>query len=234
MKRLNQQNTSSRRKPGSSWACLKKIPAFAGMTMLLGLATAPAIAADYTFAPKGCEFAMTFPEQPTSAERCDPAAPTQCTHSSVFVKVYGMDSSMRVTATCSPAEDNMLKRYSGDVMRFTLESMAKGNAKTYETGFNDLGTAKQAILLGSTPNDHDGEDVYMAQLWIGEKSVLTIEGVLTGVQTPDSDSTFTGIMKSIHATPVKAAEKATPDAEKTDESSKDEPFENKEEKSKDD
>ncbi|WP_148260442.1 hypothetical protein [Micavibrio aeruginosavorus] len=187
------------------------------MTMLLGLATAPAIAADYTFAPNGCEFAMTFPEQPTSAERCDPAAPTQCTHSSVFVKVYGMDSSMRVTATCSPAEDNMLKRYSGDVMRFTLESMAKGNAKTYETGFNDLGTAKQAILLGSTPNDHDGEDVYMAQLWIGEKSVLTIEGVLTGVQTPDSDSTFTGIMKSIRTAPTKAtATKADEETENKD------------------
>lgn len=206
--------------------------------MMLGLAAVPAIAADYTFAPKGCEFAMTFPEQPTSAERCDPAAPTQCTHSSVFVKVYGMDSSMRVTATCSPAEDNMLKRYSGDVMRFTLESMAKGNAKTYETGFNDLGTAKQAILLGSTPNDHDGEDVYMAQLWIGEKSVLTVEGVLTGVQTPDSDSTFTGIMKSIHAATAKApaetTSETTPDTDKTDESDKDEPVENKEETSKTD
>lgn len=185
--------------------------------MMLGLTTPPAIAADYTFAPNGCEFSMNFPEQPTSAERCDPAAPTQCTHSSVFVKVYGMDSSMRITATCSPAEDDMLKRYSGDVMRFTLESMAKGNAKTYETGFNDLGTAKQAILLGSTPNDHDGEDVYMAQLWIGEKSVLTVEGVLTGVQTPDSDSTFTGIMKSIkRATAEAPAAKADEESEKKD------------------
>ena len=215
MKRLN-PHTSYRRRPVSIQS-IRWIPAFAGMTMMLGLTTPPAIAADYTFAPNGCEFAMNFPEQPTSAERCDPAAPTQCTHSSVFVKVYGMDSSMRITATCSPAEDDMLKRYSGDVMRFTLESMAKGNAKTYETGFNDLGTAKQAILLGSTPNDHDGEDVYMAQLWIGEKSVLTVEGVLTGVQTPDSDSTFTEIMKSIkRATAEAPAAKADEESEKKD------------------
>ena len=114
----------------------------------------------------------------------------------------------------------MLKRYSGDVMRFTLQTMAKDNTKDFETGFNDYGHAKQALLLGSSPNAQGGEDVYMAQLWIGETSVLTVEGRLIGNQTPDSDATFTSIMKSIVAAPKPDPAEPSENKEKADKENK--------------
>jgi len=154
-------------------------------------------AEDYTYAPEGCDFRMTFPEEPLSETRCNAEKPEQCYKTAIFNRVFALDSSVRVTVTCNKAEENMLERYSGEVMQFTLEAMAKEAVSDYQTSFADHGEAKEAIILGSRQLPDGGAKIYMAQLWIGKTSVLTVEGEVSGVATEESDTLFMGIMKSV-------------------------------------
>ncbi len=183
----------------------------------------PAFAADYVYAPKNCEFKITYPEQPSIAQACNPENAKDCYEASNFVRVLAMDSSVRINTTCNNAEPGMLERYSGDVMQYTLGTMAKQKVDEYESGFNDHGVAKQAVVLGNQKQEDGTEQVYMAQLWIGKKSVFTIEGQVTGTASPEADAIFSEIFKSIRHESWDTDKQAAPDV-KTDK---------KEEKSKD-
>lgn len=152
--------------------------------------------AEETYRAPDCEFSIVFPETPSVAQACNPTREDECHYVATFTKVYALDSAINIKTTCNKAEDGMLERYSGDVMRFTLETMAKSQADEYETGFNDHGIAKQAILLGSQKTEGGQEKIYMAQLWIGKKSVFTVEGSVTG-SNGEADMLFSTILKSI-------------------------------------
>lgn len=185
--------------------------------ILVFLFATPGSAADYVYTPTNCEFKMTYPEQPSIAQACNPENPKDCYEASNFTRVLAMDSSVRINTTCNNAEPGMLERYSGDVMQYTLGTMAHKKVDEYESGFNDHGIAKQAVVLGNQKLDDGTEQVYMAQIWIGKKSVFTIEGQVTGNASPEADAIFSEIFKSIrHESWDKPAESV----EKTDEKGK--------------
>jgi hypothetical protein len=170
-------------------------PAFLALA-LLGF-TWPTQAADYVYIPKDCEFRLTYPEEPSTAEACNPDNPLQCHQVSNFTRVYALDSSVRINTTCNPAETGMLTRYSSEVMQYTLQTMAKPRVDEFETGFNDHNIAKQAVLLGNKKLPDGTERVFMAQLWIGKKSVFTIEGEVSGASSAEADLLFSNILKSV-------------------------------------
>lgn len=165
--------------------------------IVTALFATPALAAEYIYAPANCEFKITYPEQPSIAQACNPENAKDCYEASNFVRVLAMDSSVRINTTCNNAEPGMLERYSGDVMQYTLGTMAKPKVDEYEAGFNDHGITKQAVVLGNKKLEDGTEQVYMAQLWIGKKSVFTIEGQVTGTASPEADAIFSDIFKSI-------------------------------------
>lgn len=192
---------------------LRWIPAFAGMVVLLAFSTAHA--ADYTYAPAGCEFQMVFPEEPLTQTRCKADEPEKCTTLSTYNRVLDIDSAIRITASCNKAEDGMLERYSGEVMEFTLAAMAKDSIDDYETSFVDHGDAKEAMVLGGRDGDENGPGkIYMAHLWIGKNSILTVEGEVTGSGAGDADAAFIAIMKTIGK--VGAPQQQVENKEKTD------------------
>lgn len=170
------------------------LPALSALLMAQAL---PAIAADFVYTPQECEFRITYPEEPSVATACNPDDMKECYETSSFIQVFGVDSSIRISTTCNNAEEGMMERYSGDVMQFTLGTMASQHISDYETGFNDHGVAKQAVLLGHREEEGRGEQIYMAQLWIGKKSVFTVEGHITGSTAPEADHIFSTIFKSI-------------------------------------
>jgi hypothetical protein len=191
------QSTASLRKPGSIVRLLL-IPACAGI-LLAGFS---AHAEDKVFTQPGCEFQMTFPEIPASSQICNPNKPKECHHVAVFNKVYALDSAMRITVTCTSAEPGMLERYDQEALQYTLAAIAKPHLDDDgNTGYQDLGAAKQAMIMGSHKMGDGTETIYMAQLWIGKKSVYTIEGEITGSQVPEADTLFAHIMKSATLVP---------------------------------
>jgi hypothetical protein len=156
-------------------------------------------AADYTFGSDNCDFQMVFPEKPVTTSRCNPEKPDQCYKVITFNRIFALDSGISVTVTCNPAEENMLQRYSGEVMEYTLQTMMDGGGDKADeqSSFDDYGDAKEATLLGQRTMPDGTDKIYMAQLWIGKNSVLTAQGEITGPASNEADTLFTNIMKSI-------------------------------------
>ena len=175
--------------------------------MPIWMSTSPAHAADYTYSPKGCDFKMTFPEEPGIGQSCDPDNPQLCHQVRVYNKFFALNSGLRITASCGKAEPGMLNKYSGKIMEYTLSAMAKNyvDAKTAKVAFTDLGTAKEAVLMGGKKESDGTESVYMAVMMIGAHSVLSTQGEVTGVDNPEADKLFAHIMKSVaQVTPADA------------------------------
>ncbi len=240
----------------------RRIPAFAGMTMVaMALLAAPLFAAEKPvegpkaekpaeapkeksadkapawlatgkeFSPEGCEFTVMFPEEPYKTKRCDPVEPDKnCSEVTSFTKVFGMDATVDYHVTCIPADPSMYDKYDDNVMRTALIAMAKpANLDKSETGFGELKEAKMAVLLGSGKTDNKKDDlIYTAQLWIGHKSVFTLEGELRGKYVAEADQMFADILKTAK---VKGPVTPVAKGEKKAEPAKDEKA--KEEKSKD-
>ena len=189
----------------------KWIPAFAGMTMLL-FSALPATAADYAYAPEGCEFRMELPGEPSLSRKCSPDNPEICRDMTGYTKVFGMDATVNINITCNPAPPNMYEQYNGDVMQATMEAMmGKDQLADYQTGYQEFDVAKEAVLLGMGKTGNN-DRVFVAQLWIGQKSVFTVEAELIGQKTDEADKMFADILHSIrHESWPKDGAAAVPD-----------------------
>lgn len=183
------------------------------------------LAKGHEFSPPGCEFTVTFPEEPYKTKRCDPVEPTKnCTEVTSFTKVFGIDATVNYNVTCLPADPGMYEKYDDNVMRTALFAMAKpANLDKSETGFGELKEAKMAVLIGSGKTENKQDDlIYTAQLWIGHKSVFTLEGELRGKYVPEADALFADILKTARVkgpvTPVdvKSEKETTEKASKKD------------------
>ena len=163
----------------------------------LSFFTFPAFADEVVFKPEGCEFAITFPEEPYTIRKCQPDNPEECSDFTSFTHVFGVDATVNIKVTCYPAESGMRERYSGDVMKVTLAGMVKDqNPETLQTDFQEFPFAKQAVALG-TATEGNSDKIFAAQLWIGDKSVYTLQGEMIGAQLDEADEMFIGIMGSI-------------------------------------
>ena len=175
---------------------LKWIPAFAAMTMLL-FAVMPATAAEYAYAPDGCEFRMELPGEPYQSRKCSPDNPEICRDITSYTKVFGLDATVNVNITCNPAPDQMYEQYNGEIMQATMAAMmGKDKLADYQTGYQEFDVAKEAVLLGMGKTGNS-ERIFVAQLWIGHKSIFTMEAELIGQQTEEADKMYTGILHSV-------------------------------------
>lgn len=148
------------------------------------------------YQPEGCEFAITFPDEPYSSQRCNPGNPTQCSDFTSFTKVFGIEATVNFTVSCYPANENMYEQYSEEVMQATLKAMLSDqNLDIVETDSQTLPYAKQAVALG-TGRIGNSDRLFSAQLWIGKKSVYTIEAELVGKQLDIADEMFMDIIGS--------------------------------------
>ena len=163
---------------------------------IVTITATPARAEDYIYSPDICEFQVTLPGTPQNAKRCKPDNPEDCTNITSFTHVFGLDATVDIRLTCNKAEANMRERYSGDVMRATLEGMVgKNKLGDFESHYKEYENAKQAVLIGSGDAGNNNK-IYMAQLWIGDKSVFTIEGELIGGPHEEADDMFADILRS--------------------------------------
>ncbi len=164
---------------------------------LLMLLAAPAQAEPYVYAPEHCEFTITFPSEPFIGRKCSPDNPQQCHETISFTKVFDVTASLNMTVACNPAEDKMYDRYSGDVMKTTLIAMAgRGKLDEFETGFNDMKDAKMAYILGYGKKG-DQDLIYNGQLWIGQKSVFSLEADVVGDYVDGADAMFAEILQTV-------------------------------------
>lgn len=147
--------------------------------------------------PPFCEFTVKFPEAPMISHRCADAAGTDCYTAASFTRVYDLQTSVNVRVSCNPVEPAMVPRYTEEVMKKTLESMARDKpVGQYTLNSSEKEWWKAATLFGEGSKGLLGT-LYVAQIWIGKTSILTVEGELSGPENTPADSLFSEILKSI-------------------------------------
>jgi hypothetical protein len=154
-------------------------------------------ASQFTYTNENCEFEITFPSEPYTTLRCNPDNREQCNEYTTFTHVFGLDASVNYYFTCYKAEEGMFDRYSSDVMRAVISGMVSDKRlDKFETGFQQQDFAKQAVLIGEGQAGNSTK-LYMAQLWVGKNSVLSVEGEVIGEAHQEADVMFKEILESI-------------------------------------
>ncbi|MBU0859069.1 MAG: hypothetical protein KJ667_03950, partial [Alphaproteobacteria bacterium] len=139
-----------------------------------------------------------------------------------FTKVIDLEATYNFNVTCNPSSEENYERYSGEVMKATLDAMVgKDNLTDYKTDYAERDGTKQAIIVG-TGKINDRESIYSAQLWIGKSSTFTVEGEMLGFAGDEADKTFADIIASAGPKPA-APEAAEKEAEKDAEKPAEEP-----------
>lgn len=186
------------------------IPAFAGMTMRAGmtimvgialLMSLPAHAEDktpVTYSPAPCDFSVTFPSSPYTARKCDDEDKTKCYDMTSYTKVYDMASTVNFRVICNKIDESVYKHYSAEVMEATLRAMTNRTVvQTFDTTFRTEDNYKQAALIGEGQSGILST-IYIAQLWIGHGSALSVEAEMIGEAHDDADKLLSDVLKSVH------------------------------------
>ncbi len=168
-----------------------------------------------------CDFTVSFPEKPYVTRRCKGSSGGECYDILTYTRVFDLSNAVTVKTTCNPVAPDMAGRLTEAVMRTTLESMvARKSVGQYDLKFSERDGVRSATLFGEgvkgvTPT------LYVAQLWLGASSLLTVEGELTGDANPQADSLFGDILKSIRSKDAPASargeEKTGPKGESSEE-----------------
>lgn len=175
---------------------------------------AVAQAEPFTYGPDTCDFKITYPEKPFIEEKCVGEDKKECTEVVTYTKVISVDSSVNVRITCSEKPAKELERYSLEVMQETLKQMlAEANLSSDAIETSDENGIKSAAAV-SAGTRADRDIIYTGQIWVGKKSLFTLEADMTGAQHDEADKLFSEILKSM--LPKDSQPKAKADKPKTD------------------
>jgi len=210
------------------------IPAFAGMTMRAGmtimvgialLMSLPAHAEDktpVTYSPAPCDFSVTFPSSPYTARKCDDEDKTKCYDMTSYTKVYDMASTVNFRVICNKIDESVYKHYSAEVMEATLRAMTNRTVvQTFDTTYRTEDNYKQAALIGEGQSGMLST-IYIAQLWIGHGSALSVEAEMIGEAHDDADKLLSDVLKSVHYLTDEERKAKLPKDEKAEEDEEDE------------
>lgn len=151
----------------------------------------------HTYAPDFCEFTITFPTAPYTTRRCDEKKQGECYDQISYTQVYDLEATVNFRVICNPIGKDIKNAYDGEVMTATLRAMTKDTVvETFETAFREEEHYKQAGLIGEgkvgrTPT------IYIAQIWIGEHSAMTVEAELIGDAHDQADKLYSEVLKSL-------------------------------------
>lgn len=153
----------------------------------------------YEYAPEGCEFEMRLPSEPATARRCHPMMPNECALMDSFTRVFDLAATVNIFFSCKPIGGATRSNYTEDALRIMLVSRpGVTDLETQEIAIDERENFTRAALLGAGPSQN-GQDVmiYTTQIWVGDKSVLTMEGELIGAAHEQADLLFADILHSL-------------------------------------
>ncbi len=156
----------------------------------------PALAEPFTYAPEGCEFRIAFPEKPYITQKCTSGADKKCEEIVSYTRVINIDTSVNFRVICSPATATQIDGYTEEDMRGTVEQMASEaglEPNEAEVIKEDDFTSATVVTIG---NRGEREVFYTSQIWVGKKSIMSLEGDMSGPESADADKIFTEVLKN--------------------------------------
>lgn len=150
------------------------------------------------YSPDYCEFTANFPEEPIVNNYCEVKDdPSTCYNLISYTKVLDMASSINIEIICNPASPQMYAEFTPEIMEDTVKKMTQGGLKeTYDINTREEQGYRQTGLIGAGQKGLDST-IYLAQLWISEKSIMSVEAEMSGAQTDAADALFANILRSI-------------------------------------
>lgn len=155
------------------------------------------------YAPKGCDFQLTFPEEPYETKRCAPHEQGQinqgrnCQTLTSYTMVYDMRTTVDVSVSCMPSTPEQFEKYNEHVMRAALGGIvARRDVEDYKISFQEKEGIRQAALSGSGTSGRS-DKIFIAQIWAAQNSLLTVQAELIGPEHPQADTVYKDILKSI-------------------------------------
>jgi hypothetical protein len=157
------------------------------------------------FAPDFCDFEITFPERPLTAQKCVPGAGCYTVNS--YTMVYDLQTTVDISVTCNPSTKAAYDQYTEGVMRAALAGMVESrNITGHDLNVEEKDGVKSAALTGVGTTGAQ-EKIYSAQLWIGPNSVFTVQAELIGDAHEKADAQFRDILASIKSKQGKQMER---------------------------
>ena len=155
------------------------------------------VAPSSTYSPEFCEFSVTFPSEPYKARRCEGEGTDRCYDLISYTQVYEMASTVNFRVICNPVGQEIQDAYTPEVMQATLKAMTKQSVvKEFNTTFREEENYKQAGLVGEGLSGRT-PTIYIAQLWIGDSSALSVEAELIGEPMEQADELFSNVLRSV-------------------------------------
>lgn len=149
------------------------------------------------YSPDYCQFTANFPEEPYRTRQCEEGNKNSCYDLISYTKVFELSTSIRVEIICNPSTAEMYKEFTEEVMKTTVKAMTKDSViEAYEVSSRQEDGYRQAGLLGKGRKGLD-ETIYIAQLWIADKSIMSVQAELIGEQSEESDKTFADVLRGI-------------------------------------
>tara|TARA_R110002095_G_scaffold42116_1_gene38581 strand:+ start:841 stop:1611 length:771 start_codon:yes stop_codon:yes gene_type:complete len=152
----------------------------------------------YGYSPEYCDFVAGFPEEPLIIHHCeDENDPSTCFNLVSYTKVFGLSSTVKVEAICNPAGAEMYEHFTPETMEKTVRAMTKDKVvKEFKVDSRDEKEYRQSGLVAQGRQGLN-DTLYIAQLWVANNSIMSVEAELMGEQTPEADELFANILRNI-------------------------------------
>lgn len=169
-------------------------------SLLSALTPNAAMAKPYTYAPQHCDTQITFPEEPLIENRCMTKGDQKdCSDVVTFKKIFIPDGSVNVRVTCVAYDKKELDTYTPEVVEETLKRLLSDqNMEAYDVTSDSADGIRRSTSL-SVGSQDNVPYVYTGQIWIGDKSMFTLEISMKGAKNDQVDKLFAEILSSTHA-----------------------------------
>lgn len=150
------------------------------------------------YSPDYCQFTATFPTEPYITQKCeDPAKEDTCFNLISYTQVFEMSATISVEIICNPSTPEMYEQFTPEVMEKTVRAMTEGSVvEAYEMSTKQRETYRHTGLVGKGRKGLD-DTLLISQLWIADKSIMSVKAEISGRQRDDADKMFADILQTI-------------------------------------
>jgi hypothetical protein len=175
---------------------MKLLKLFFSLALFLIIVPNYGHANEYVVTRDFCEFEITVPGEPVTQRMCSDVEPNRCKDVTTFTHVFGLDSTVNFMFSCSKGDSDTIEKYTEDIMRAVIAShVASKRLDEYQTDYQLSENIKKAFVIGSGVKGQS-QLLYLAQIWVGASSILTLEGEVIGEAFEDADRMFSEIINS--------------------------------------
>lgn len=157
----------------------------------------------FPYSPDYCEFKTSFPEEPYTLKQCEGGDQTKCFEQLSYTQVFELSATVTFRVVCNPSKPELFKEYSPAVMEAALKGMTREHyVKEIDSNFREGNGYKQAGLVAQGTSGRS-DKIYIAQLWIGQQSVMSVEAEMIGEPNDAADALFSTLLEGVQYSGIK-------------------------------